>query len=172
VPPIREHIYHRRVQYKETDASGIVHFSSFFVYAEEAEHAMWRAAGLSVEPAHTELGWPRVSASFDFFKPLRFEDEIEVRIRLVERTAKTFRYQSVIVLNGDVAAIGFSTSICVRKVAGEPLRAADIPGEIAERFDVLPVVDWPRRVQSAAADRDAHGVGQGVRGVQDEGLSS
>lgn len=106
MPPIREHIYHRRVQYKETDASGIVHFSSFFVYAEEAEHAMWRAAGLSVEPAYTEIGWPRVSASFDFFKPLRFEDEIEVRIRLVERTAKTLRYQSVIVRSGEVAAIG------------------------------------------------------------------
>jgi acyl-CoA thioester hydrolase len=171
VPPIREHIFHRRVQYKETDASGIVHFSSFFVYAEEAEHAMWRAAGLSVEPAHTEIGWPRVSASFDFFKPLRFEDEIEVRIRLVERTAKTFRYQSVIVLNGDVAAIGFSTSICVRKVAGEPLRAVDVPGEIAERFDVLPVVDRPGQGSSAATDRHAHPVDQGVRGVQDEGLS-
>lgn len=171
MPPIREHIYHRRVQYKETDASGIVHFSSFFVYAEEAEHAMWRAAGLSVEPAYTEIGWPRVSASFDFFKPLRFEDEIEVRIRLVERTAKTLRYQSVIVRSGEVAAIGFSTTICVRKVAGEPLRAVDIPGEIAGQFELLPVVDRPRRVPSAATDGDARAVSQRVGGVQDEGLS-
>jgi YbgC/YbaW family acyl-CoA thioester hydrolase len=171
VPPIGEHIYHRRVQYRETDASGIAHFSSFFVYAEEAEHAMWRAAGLSVEPGQTEIGWPRVSASFDFFKPLRFEDEIEVRIRLVERTPKTFRYQSVIMLRGDVAAIGTSTSICVRKVAGEPLRAVDIPREIADRFDVMPSTERPRRVPSAAADRDAHAVGQGVGRVEDEGLS-
>lgn len=143
--PIGEHTYHRRVQYKETDASGIVHFSSFFLYAEEAEHAMWRAAGLSVEPQETELGWPRVSVSFDFFKPLRFEDEIEVRIRLVERTARTFRYQSVIVVRGDVAAIGTSTSICVRKVAGEPLRAVDIPRGTAERFEVLTAIERPRR---------------------------
>ena len=143
--PIGEHTYHRRVQYKETDASGIVHFSSFFLYAEEAEHAMWRAAGLSVEPQETELGWPRVSVSFDFFKPLRFEDEIEVRIRLVERSARTFRYQSVIVVRGEVAAIGTSTSICVRKVAGEPLKAVDIPLQIVERFEVLPAVDRPRR---------------------------
>lgn len=146
--PIGEHTYHRRVQYKETDASGIVHFSSFFVYAEEAEHAMWRAAGLSVEPQETDVGWPRVSASFDFFKPLRFEDEIEVRIRLVERTAKTFRYQSVIVVRGDVAAIGTSTSICVRKVAGEPLKAVDIPQETAERFEVVPPVERRAPVSS------------------------
>jgi acyl-CoA thioester hydrolase len=171
VATIGEFVYHRRVQYKETDASGIVHFSSFFVYAEEAEHAMWRAAGLSVEPAHTEIGWPRVSASFDFFKPLRFEDEIEVRIRMVERTAKTFRYQSAILVRGEIAAIGTSTSICVRKVPGEPLRAADIPGDIADRFEVLPAVDRVRRVLSAAADRDPHAVGEGVGRVQNEGLS-
>jgi acyl-CoA thioester hydrolase len=170
VPPIREHTYHRRVQYKETDASGIVHFSSFFVFAEEAEHDMWRAAGLSVEPAQTEMGWPRVSASFDFFKPLRFEDEIEVRIRLVERTARTFRYQSVILLNGEVAALGFSTSICVRKVPGEPLKAAEIPRHIADCFDVLPAVGRPRRVSSAAADGDAHAVGERIGRVQDDGL--
>jgi YbgC/YbaW family acyl-CoA thioester hydrolase len=142
--PMGEFLYRRRVQYKDTDASGIAHFSCFFVYAEEAEHALWRAAGHSVEPHETSIGWPRVSASFDFLKPLRFEDEIEVRIRLVERTAKTFRYQSVIVCRGEIAAIGSSTSICVRKVAGEPLRAIDIPPEIAASFEVLPPVERPR----------------------------
>jgi YbgC/YbaW family acyl-CoA thioester hydrolase len=141
VAAIGEFVYHRRVQYKETDASGLVHFSTFFVYAEEAEHAMWRATGLSVEPAHTEIGWPRVSAACDFFQALRFEDEIEVRIRLVERTAKTFRYQSLIVRAGEVAAIVLSTSICVRKVPGQPLKAVDIPPDIADRFEVLPPLD-------------------------------
>jgi acyl-CoA thioester hydrolase len=170
VAGIGEFTYHRRVQYKETDASGIVHFSSFFVYAEEAEHAMWREAGLSIEPPTTGIGWPRVSAGFDFFKPLRFEDEIDVRIRLVERTAKTFRYQFVIMLDGEVAAIGFFTSICVRKAPGEPLKAVEIPQEIAARFEVLPAIAGPRRVASASAHRDAHAIGQRVGRVQDEGL--
>jgi acyl-CoA thioester hydrolase len=132
------------VQYKDTDASGIAHFSCFFVYAEEAEHALWRAAGQSVEPQESSLGWPRVSASFDFLRPLRFEDEFEVRIRLVERTSKTFRYQGVISCRGEVAAIGMWTTICVRKVPGEPLRAIDIPPEIAASFDILPPVERPR----------------------------
>jgi YbgC/YbaW family acyl-CoA thioester hydrolase len=140
-----EFVYRRRVQYRETDASGIVHFSCFFVYAEEAEHAMWRAAGVSVEPEHTSIGWPRVSASCDFFKALRFEDEFEVRIRLVERTAKTFRYQTRMLVGDEVVAIGCTTTICVRKVAGEPLRAIDIPAEIAERFTVMPPYVGTRR---------------------------
>ena len=38
----------RRVQFYETDMAGIVHFSWFFRYLEEAEHAMWREAGLSI----------------------------------------------------------------------------------------------------------------------------
>lgn len=143
-PPLGEFVYHRRVQYKETDASGLVHFSSFFVYAEEAEHAMWRAAGLSVEPAETTIGWPRLSASFDFFKPLRFEDEIDVHVRVIARTAKTFRYQAVVRLGGEIAALGVTTAICVRKVPGEPLKAVDIPPEIAVRFEVVPAVDPPR----------------------------
>ena len=167
---IGEFVYHRRVQYKETDASGLVHFSSFFVYAEEAEHAMWRAAALSVEPEHTELGWPRVAASFEFFRPLRFEDQIDVRIRLVERTAKTFRYQSVIMLAGEVVAIGSSTSICVRRVLGEPLKAVDIPQDIVDRFNVLPAIDHRRGTASAATRRDPHAIGQGVGRVQDQGL--
>ena len=33
--------------YPETDASGIVHFTNFFKYIEEAEHALWRAVGLT-----------------------------------------------------------------------------------------------------------------------------
>ena len=39
----------RRVLFYETDAAGIVHFSWFFRYMEEAEHALWREAG-SVHP--------------------------------------------------------------------------------------------------------------------------
>lgn len=142
--PVGEFVYSRRVQYKETDASGIAHFSCFLVYAEEAEHAMWREAGLSIEPQGADIAWPRVSVSCDFFKPLRFEDEIEVRIRLVDRTPKTFRYQTIIVVGGEVAAVGFSTSICVRKAPGERLKAIEIPAAVAARFETLPVIERPR----------------------------
>jgi YbgC/YbaW family acyl-CoA thioester hydrolase len=133
---ISEHVYRRRVQFKETDASGIVHFSSFFCYAEEAEHAMWRALGMSVGMPGRDIGWPRVKASFEFLKPLRFEDEFDVRLRVAAKTAKTLQFQAVILVNGVVAAVGSTTTICVRMVAGEPLRAIDIPPDIAAQFEV------------------------------------
>ena len=142
---IGEFSYRRRVQYRDTDASGIVHFSAFFVFCEEAEHAMWREVGLTVDTRQTEIGWPRISASFDFRRALRFEDEIDVQIRVVGKTAKTFSYQAVIMHEGRVAAVGTMSTICVRKRPGEPLRATDIPSEIADRFVVVPPVDVPVR---------------------------
>jgi acyl-CoA thioesterase FadM len=56
------YVYDRRVQFAETDLAGIVHFSWYFRYIEEAEHALWRAAGLSISPPRAEMGWPRVAA--------------------------------------------------------------------------------------------------------------
>src|SRR6185295_5425760 len=82
----------RRVQFYETDAAGIVHFSWYFRYMEEAEHALWRAAGLSVAPPGGDIHWPRVAASCDFHGALFFEQEFEVWIRIAAMTQKTIRY--------------------------------------------------------------------------------
>ena len=38
----------RRVEFRDTDAAGIVHFSAFFVWMESAEHELLRAAGVPV----------------------------------------------------------------------------------------------------------------------------
>ena len=56
-----EYRFRRRVQFYETDAAGIVHFSWYFRYMEEAEHALWREAGLSIHARDSEIGWPRVA---------------------------------------------------------------------------------------------------------------
>ena len=58
-----EFILHRRVQWYELDSAGIVHFSTYFRFMEEAEPALWRAAGLSIGAAEKTGGWPRVSGS-------------------------------------------------------------------------------------------------------------
>ena len=52
--PLSEFTLRRRVKFHEIDSAGIVHFSSFFRYMEEAEHALWRAAGLSIAAARRQ----------------------------------------------------------------------------------------------------------------------
>ena len=126
----------RRVQFHETDAAGIVHFSWFFRYMEEAEHALWRAAGLSIAAPGAEIGWPRVAASFEFTKPLRFEDEFEVRLWIAAKTKKTIQYKAVIASAGETLASGSLTIACVAKRPGEPMKAINIPPEIDSRLQV------------------------------------
>jgi YbgC/YbaW family acyl-CoA thioester hydrolase len=137
--PLSEFHYQRRVQFAETDASGIVHFSQFFRFAEEAEHAMWRAAGLAIEKEEADFAWPRVAASFEYRKPLYFEDEIDVHVRIAAKTAKTFRYACIIRRDGVIVAEGSHTTICVKKRRGEPPKAVDMPPDVAARFEVAPV---------------------------------
>jgi acyl-CoA thioester hydrolase len=134
----------RRVNFYETDAAGIVHFSWFFRYMEEAEHALWREAGLSIHNGEANIGFPRVAASFDYHRPLRFEDEFEVWLRVAAITKKTIRYACMLTpSSGDLRKIatGSLTIACVRRQADETMTAIDIPGEIAARFQVAPDVE-------------------------------
>jgi acyl-CoA thioesterase FadM len=107
---------------------------------------MWRAAGLSIAPPHADIGWPRVAASFEFLKPLRFEDEFEVHLRIAAKSKKTIRYHAVLSTPGVVLAVGSLTVICVRKQPGETMRVTDIPAEIDSRFAIAP----PEEVASSA----------------------
>src|SRR5262245_34544461 len=115
---VSEIVYRRRVQYVETDASGIVHFTNFLRYVVEAEHALWRSAGLTIEERDPQVGWPRVAASCEFKRPLRFEDEFEVHLQIAQKTPKTFRYAAVLKKDGEVVAEGSLTIICVRRRPG------------------------------------------------------
>ena len=127
----------RRVQFYETDMAGIVHFSWYFRYLEEAEHAMWREAGVSIAEG-SGIGWPRVEASFEFFRPLRFEDQFEVHLRIVGKDARTIRYQGVISRGDTRIAAGNMTVKCVSKSPGEPMKSIDIPPHIDALFTVAP----------------------------------
>lgn len=135
-PRWSEYTLRRRVQFYEVDSAGIVHFSNYFRYLEEAEHALWRAAGLSIAPPDAEVGFPRVAASFEYHRPLRFEDEIEVHLRVEAMTDKSIRYGCTITVDGRRAATGSVTIVCARRQPDGTLKAASIPPAIASRFEV------------------------------------
>jgi acyl-CoA thioester hydrolase len=126
--------YHRLVQFAETDLAGIVHFSWMFRYMEEAEHALWRAAGLSIHQREDAIGWPRVAASFEFRNPLRFEEEFEVIVRLQEGARRSLRYDHTIVRGETVIGSGTMTAACVSKSADGSMRAREVPQEIVQKL--------------------------------------
>ena len=129
--------YDRRVQFAETDLAGLVHFSWMFRYMEEAEHALWRAAGLSIADRANDLAWPRGAAAFDFRHPLRFEEEFEVRIRIAEARTRTLEYECAIHRGDRVIATGRMTAICARRQPDGTMKAAEIPDEILTRLKMV-----------------------------------
>ena len=124
----------RRVQFYETDAAGIVHFSNFFRYMEEAEHALWRENGVSIVPAEPTHGWPRVAASFDYKRPLRFEDEFEVHLTVTKISTRSLTYGCRLVCRGETVADGSMTIVCVQRADDDTMRAAPIPEPIVALF--------------------------------------
>ncbi len=134
-PVVSEYRLRRRVQFHETDSAGIVHFSWFYRYMEEAEHALWRKAGLSILEPVPEVGFPRVAASFEFKRPLRFEDVFDLYMTIREIRAKTIRYAAVITLDDTIIATGSLTAACVRRIPGQPMRAIPIPASITDRLE-------------------------------------
>ena len=130
-------VYRRRVEFAETDLAGIVHFSVIFRYMEEAEHALWRAVGLTIADRASEIGWPRVSAACEFRNPLRFEDEFEVRVRLGAIKRRTLEYEFTIVRGPSVIAVGTVTSVCVKKAADGTMKATEIPADVLQKLRTL-----------------------------------
>ena len=127
----------RRVEFRDTDAAGIVHFSAFFFWMESAEHELLRAAGLHVFdplPDGGTASWPRVSASCDYKSAVRFGDEVEITVRVAElgRTSVTFAFRfehdGVLVAEGRVVAVR-----CLMHPGRKPEPVA-IPEDIVARL--------------------------------------
>jgi len=130
----------RRIQFAETDMAGIAHFSNFFKMMEEVEHAFFRSVGLSVSMQHDgmHVGWPRVSASCEFYGPVRFEDEVELRLRVVKLGDKSFGYEVDFLLQGRQMALGKTTSVCCELRADGTMKSIPIPPSIREKLDPGP----------------------------------
>ena len=135
-----QHSIKRRIQFSETDLAGVVHFSNYFRMMEEVEHAFFRSIGLSVSMQHDgmHVGWPRVSASCEFYGPVRFEDEVELRLRVVKLGDKSFSYEVDFLLQGRQMALGKTTSVCCELRADGTMKSIPIPPSIREKLDPGP----------------------------------
>jgi YbgC/YbaW family acyl-CoA thioester hydrolase len=125
----------RRVEFADTDMVGIIHFSAFFRYMEEAEHAFLRSLGLSVVMTWegTPLGFPRVSASCDFLRPARFEDVLDVAVTLARLGSKSLSYEIVFGLRGEPIAAGKLTAVCCKMLPGG-IESIAIPQGVRDRL--------------------------------------
>ncbi len=139
-----------RVEFAETDLAGIMHFSNFFRFMERTEHAFHRSLGFSIhmEVEELKVGWPRVHASCDYTRPLRFEDEVEVQLLVREKRTRSITYDFIFRKVDDLGqaseevARGRMTAVCVTldedDLGQRKIRAVAIPAAISAKLQVAP----------------------------------
>jgi YbgC/YbaW family acyl-CoA thioester hydrolase len=118
----------RRVEFGDTDMAGIVHFANFFRYMEAAETAFLRSLGGSVKLdwEGQPIGFPRVSASCDYFQPAFFEDVLDIDVRVEKVGRKSVTYSFEFSRDGMLLAKGQVTSVCC-KPGTRPIESVEIP---------------------------------------------
>ena len=129
----------RRVEFRDTDCAGIVHFSVYFTYMEEAEHELLRHLGTSVhlEDAEGLLSWPRVAATCDYCSGAKFEDLLQIRLGVEELGTTSVRYRCLFEVDGRRVAEGTMTSVCCRIAGGERPRKQPIPSRLRSQLEAV-----------------------------------
>jgi 4-hydroxybenzoyl-CoA thioesterase/acyl-CoA thioester hydrolase len=132
----------RRVEFHETDAAGIMHFSVFFNFMEEAEHEFLRQLGLSVlaEDDQGRISWPRVAARCDYLAAVKFEDVLDIEVRIVRVGHKSVTYEFSFSHEASAVATGQMTSVCCRFQPDGTPRSVPIPAWILEKLALPPKV--------------------------------
>ena len=134
-------IIRHRVEWLDTDAAGIYHWTTVARFAEAAEAALHNALGITEE---TFGATPRVSVRFDFHRPLRFNDEAEIRLAVAVVGRSSVRYR-----------------LHVTDLARQPVADGEIVTCLV-RPDGQGSRPWPDRVRlalSAGGDRSAPAAG-------------
>ena len=121
-------VIRRRIEWIDTDAAGIYHWTTVFRLAEAAEAAMHTALGI---PNDTFGACPRVSVSATFSKSLRFNDPVEVELAVESIGRSSLTYRLAIVSEGEPAAEG---SLTVAFIDKSTRRATPWPPAIRERL--------------------------------------
>jgi probable biosynthetic protein (TIGR04098 family) len=116
----------RRIEWMDTDAAGIYHWTTAFRLAEAAEAALHTALGF----ADITFGaTPRVRVQADFKRSLRFNDAVDVTLAVAAVGRTSVRYRLAIAHEGAPVAEGEITSCFIDRETG---RAIPWPDHVRE----------------------------------------
>lgn len=147
-----EFVYPRRVAFHDTDQAGIVHFSNFFRYLEEAEAGLFRAidrgdlnsiwGGGAGRP--DGIGWVRSKVEMEYLNPARLDDLLDVHVWISAKWSRGLMFGCQMWLGDTLIARGRLKTICVT-IDGRPA-SCTIPPELDQPLEAAPWgEDWPAR---------------------------
>ena len=124
----------RRVEFRDTDAAGIAHFSTFFPMMESAEHEMLRSLGISIldHSDPNQLTWPRVSAHCDYLSAAQFGDLLDISVEVTKIGNSSVQYAFTFTRADEAIAKGQLTVVCCRLPRKGGLEKATIPDSLRQ----------------------------------------
>ena len=125
-----------RVRYGECDAQGVVFNANYFSYFDIAMTELWRAAIGSYD-AMVDRGVDMVVAEAHarYLAPARFDDELEIHIRVsrIGRTSITYEFAAFKVPDGTLLVTAHQTLVFIDLDKRRPI---PIPDAYRAPFDV------------------------------------
>ena len=113
-----------RVYYEDTDAGGVVYYANYLKFAERARTEWLRALGFEQTDLASRFGIVFMvrSATIDYIRPARFDDELRVTVELIKVGAGQIDLVQRL-LRGDelLARVGVKIA-CVGLEAMRPVR--------------------------------------------------
>lgn len=123
-----------RIYYEDTDAGGVVYYANYLRYMERARTEWLRALGFEQDQLIAREGviFAVRSATLEFLKPARFNDLLEVSVRVAARRGASLTFAQSI-RRGD-------TTVCEGEVRVACLDAASfapraLPAALARRLE-------------------------------------
>jgi acyl-CoA thioester hydrolase len=111
-----------RVRFAETDAMGIVHHSRYLPYLEETRVAYLRHVGHPYAEMRKEgVDYSVLECFVQYRQPLRFDEEIDVHLRMAAATRTSFQMAYLLTVDEAVRATAVTVHGCVT-TAGRPTR--------------------------------------------------
>ena len=130
------YIYKRTANYYETDQMGIVHHSNHIRYFEEARLSFMKS--IDCDAAQMEQDGiiiPNVDAYAKYITPVRFQDEMEIEVKLAKFTGVIMRYEYTLRLakSGETASVGHTEHCFVN----DKFKPMSLRRKFPEYFDRL-----------------------------------
>jgi acyl-CoA thioester hydrolase len=122
-------VLERRIEWIDTDAAGIYHWTTAFRLAEAAEAALHTRLGIA---DFTFGATPRVAVDAEFERPLRFNDPVEVDFGVESVGRSSVRYAFAVTGPDGRAMSGHVTTALVDR---ESKRAIAWPEDVRAKLE-------------------------------------
>ena len=120
-----------RVRYSESDQMGYAHHAAYVIWLESARIEMMRSLGESYRELEASgVLMPVVECQLRYRRPLRFDDEVELRTTASPTGPSRLTFTTDLLLQDHPCAQGVVTVAAVNR-AGKPVR---LPARLGSTF--------------------------------------